>query len=67
MGVCAAASKLVSQLISSVVLYSMPPRKHLNYTLDWKVNLAENLVAIGPYGGLVGKVSTLTQTQLTKR
>lgn len=31
-------------------------KKHLNYTLDWKVNLAENLVAIGPYGGLVAIV-----------
>lgn len=27
----------------------------MNYYLDWQVNLAENLVAMAPYGGPVGK------------
>ena len=30
-------------------------RKYVNYNLSWQVNLAENHVAMAPYGGPVGK------------
>jgi hypothetical protein len=30
-------------------------RKYVNYQLDWNVDIAKNLVAIAPYGGLIGK------------
>ena len=42
------------------VLYSVYYRKYVNYQLDWNVDIAKNLVAIAPYGGLVGKKNQLT-------
>ena len=30
-------------------------RKYVNYQLDWDVDIAKNLVALAPYGGLIGK------------
>lgn len=40
--------------------YSQPPfnllsRRYLNYNLSWQVNLADNHVAMAPFGGPVGK------------
>ncbi len=37
-------------------------RKYTSYDLEWGVNLAENLVAMAPYGGPVGKVSAVCDT-----
>ena len=37
------------------VFYSVYYRKYVNYQLDWNVDIAKNLVAIAPYGGLIGK------------
>ena len=38
-----------------VIALDFFPRRHLNYTLGWQVNLADNHVAMAPYGGPVGK------------
>ena len=35
-------------------------RKYTNYILGWKVNLADNHVAMAPYGGPVGKEEHIT-------